>query len=67
MSERSISSPPSQTALPAMLWPPPRTATSRPCWVANFTHWTTSSAVLQRAISAGFRSIIAFQIARTLS
>ena len=35
--ERSIISPPSQTALPAMLCPPPRTATSRSCARANRT------------------------------
>ena len=35
--ERSIIRPPSQTALPAMLWPAPRTATSRSCSRANFT------------------------------
>jgi hypothetical protein len=67
INDRSISSPPSHTALPAMLWPPPRTATSSPCCLANFTHSTTSSVDRQRAISAGLRSIMAFQIARTLS
>src|SRR6185503_6493027 len=44
-----------------------RTATSSPCCFANFTHATTSSVVRQRAIRAGLRSIMAFQIARTLS
>ena len=37
ISDRSISRPPSQTALPAMLWPPPRTASSRSCSRANLT------------------------------
>jgi hypothetical protein len=34
---RSINRPPSPTALPAMLWPPPRTATVRSCSFANRT------------------------------
>ncbi len=51
--DRSIISPPSHTALPAMLWPPPRIETSTLCLPANLTAWTTCSADVQRAISAG--------------
>ncbi len=65
--ERSIMSPPSQTALPAMLWPPPRTARSRSCFRAKLTARITSAAPAQRTIKAGRLSIIAFQIARTPS
>ena len=39
---RSIIRPPSQMALPATLWPPPRTLTIRPCSRANVTALTTS-------------------------
>ena len=34
--DRSIIRPPSHTALPAMLWPPPRTATRSLCSRAKF-------------------------------
>jgi hypothetical protein len=47
-------------ALPAMLWPPPRTATGRRCSFAKASAASTSAVPLQRAISAGRRSIIAF-------
>ena len=67
ISERSISRPPSQTALPAMLWPPPRTASRSFASRANLTVLTTSAALIQRATTAGRRSIIAFQIVRAAS
>ena len=43
ISERSMRRPPSQTALPAMLWPPPRTATSSFSSRASLTACMTSS------------------------
>jgi hypothetical protein len=67
IAERSIMRPSSQTALPAMLCPPPRIETSRLCLRANLTAWTTSLGDAQRAISAGLRSIMAFQICRASS
>ena len=67
ISERSISRPPSQTALPAMLWPPPRTARRSFSSRANLTALMTSAAPRQRATKAGRRSIIAFQIVRAAS
>ncbi len=67
MSERSIISPSSQTALPATPCPPPLIETSTPCSRANSTAAITSSAPAQRAISAGRRSIIAFQTRRAAS
>ena len=45
MADRSIIKPPSQTAFPAMLCPPPRTATSRSCAAARRTASVTSPAV----------------------
>ena len=42
--DRSIIRPPSQSALPAMLWPPPRTATRRLLSRAKLTALTTSAA-----------------------
>ena len=59
--------PPSQTARPAALCPPPRTATSRPCARATLTALTTSSVPAQRTISAGERSIMPFQTLRASS
>ncbi|MNC57948.1 hypothetical protein D3C75_1076460 [compost metagenome] len=67
MGERSIISPSSQTALPAMLCPPPRTDTSRLFCRAKLTACTTDSGELQRAMMAGRRSIMAFQICRASS
>ena len=60
--DRSIKSPPSQTALPAMLWPPPRTATSSSFSRAKLTAPMASAAPAQRTITPGRRSIMAFQI-----
>ena len=63
-SDRSIIRPPSHTARPAMLWPPPRTEVSSRYLRAKRTAWTTSAVPVQRAIRPGRRSIIAFQIWR---
>ena len=56
--ERSIITPPSATARPATLWPPPRTEISSPLERAMPIAAATSAAPWQRAISAGRRSII---------
>ena len=60
--ERSIMRPPSQRALPAMLCPPPRTASTRSCRRAKRTACETSAVLVQLITSPGRRSIIAFQI-----
>ena len=65
--ERSITRPPSTTALPAALCPPPRTATCSPFSRAKFTQAITSATPAQRAISAGCLSAIAFQTRRAVS
>ena len=67
MSERSIISPPSVTALPATLCPPPRTESSRPASLAAFTASTTSAVFRQRAMSAGRLSIRPLWIMRAAS
>src|SRR5215475_2029050 len=51
--DRSIIRPPSQTALPETLWPPPRTDTNRPLFRAKFTAAITS------ALSTTWRPVIA--------
>ena len=61
ISERSITSPSSQTQCPAGLWPPPRTATSSPCARAKSNAVATSPAPVQRAITAGRRSTSALK------
>jgi hypothetical protein len=65
--ERSMTSPSSQAALPATLWPPPRTASGRPCSRAKATAAITSATSPQRVISAGRLSIIPFQTCRAKS
>jgi hypothetical protein len=65
--DRSITSPPSQRALPAMLWPPPRTATSSSCSRAKLTARMASAVPAQPTITPGRRSIMAFQIDRAES
>ncbi|RYF01262.1 MAG: hypothetical protein EOO78_10845, partial [Oxalobacteraceae bacterium] len=67
MADRSMTSPSSHKALPAMLWPPPRTASGRPWLRAKATAASTSAVPLQRAMKAGRRSIIAFQMLRASS
>ena len=67
ISDRSIITPPSQTAWPATAWPPPRTETSSSRSRAKRTASATSSAPAQRAISAGWRSIAPFQTRRASS
>src|SRR6478752_555745 len=63
-SVRSISTPVSQTPSPATLCPPPRTATGRSCSRANRIAAATSSGLMGRTISAGYRSIIPFHTNR---
>ena len=58
--------PPSLTALPATLWPPPLIDSSRSCSRAKLTASTTSAAPVHCTISAGRRSISPFQIARAV-
>ena len=53
ISDMSIIRPPSQTASPAMLWPPPRTDTRSRCWRAKRTACTTSAVPVQRSDEAG--------------
>ena len=65
--DKSIITPPSQTALPAMLWPPPRTESSAPVSRAKSTAALTSAAPAHRTMTAGRRSIIAFQTLRAAS
>src|SRR5213594_917941 len=62
ISDRSITRPSSHTAFPDTLCPPPRTAKANPWSLAKPIDWITSSASLHRTITAGLRSIIAFQI-----
>ena len=67
MAPRLIIRPSSPTDVPAKLWPPPRTAISssrsRPSAIAR----ATSPGVAQRAMSAGRRSMSAFQTVRASS
>ena len=65
--DRSIISPPSQTALPVMLCPPPFTDTKSRWSRANRTADITSATPAQRAINAGRRSIIPFHTRRASS
>ena len=67
ISERSIISPPSVTALPATLWPPPRTEISSPSLLPKLTASTTSAVCTQRAITAGCLSISPLWTRRTSS
>src|SRR5437773_50947 len=64
MPDRSMTTPPSHVEKPATLWPPPRTAMTRSCSRAKRTAVTTSSTRVHRAMSAGWRSAIAFQTTR---
>ena len=63
----TIINPPSQTAMPGVLWPPPRTETSSRWSRAKRTAAMTSATPPQRAISAGRRSIMPFQTRRVSS
>ena len=67
IAERSITIPSSHTAVPATLWPPPRTAISRSRSRAKRTAAATSAVPLQRAISRGRRSTVPFHTARASS
>ena len=60
--EKSIITPPAQSAVPAMLWPPPRTDSGSPLCRTKRTHAATSPESRGRTTSAGRRSITAFQI-----
>ncbi len=60
-------SPPSQTAFPAMLWPPPRIESRSRCSRATLTARMTSAVPAARMTAAGRLSIIAFQIVRACS
>ena len=64
---RSITRPPLHTQLPGMLWPPPRTDTSRLLVRAKLTALITSETPAQRAMSAGRLSTLAFQTLRASS
>ena len=59
--------PPSQTDRPGKLCPPLRTATGNPLSLAKPTAARTSATPVQRAISAGRRSIEPFQTFRWTS
>src|SRR5215813_2896300 len=61
MCERSITSPSPQTAVPAQLCPPPRTATRSSCSRAKRNATTTSFLSAQNATKEGRRSIRPFQ------
>jgi hypothetical protein len=67
IADRSIIRPPSQAALPAMLWPPPLTASRSWCSRAKFTARMTSAAPAARTIAAGRRSIMPFHNVRDTS
>jgi hypothetical protein len=60
--EKSIITPPEHSAVPAMLWPPPRTDSGNPLSRTKRTHATTSLLSRGRTTNAGRRSIMAFQI-----
>ena len=64
INERSSVSPPSDIEWPGRLWPPQRTAISRPASRALRIAVETSLTVRGRAISAGRRSAIAFHSVR---
>ena len=64
---RSTQMPASTTAEPVTPWPPPYTDSGRSCSRARFTAAATSSALLQRAISAGLRSIMPLKTLRASS
>ena len=65
--DRSITRPSSTVPVPATLWPPPRTATIRPCSRASRSATTTSLTPAHRATMAGRRSITPFQTERASS
>jgi hypothetical protein len=67
MAEWSMTMPPSHTAVPAMLWPPPRIDTRSSCSRAMARARAVSADPAHRATSAGRRSIDPFQTARASS
>ena len=62
-----MTSPSSQVECPAMLWPPPRTASGRPWARAAAIACATSSASRGWTIRAGWRSAAPFQMRRAAS
>ncbi|COU75668.1 Uncharacterised protein [Mycobacterium tuberculosis] len=66
IAERSITTPPSHSAVPATLCPPPRTAVTIPASTARRSTVRTSHASWHVAIKAGSRATCPFQMARTL-
>src|SRR5262245_56534255 len=67
IADRSITIPSSHVAVPATLWPPPRTAISRSRWRAKRTAAATSAVPRQRATNRGRRSMVAFHTTRASS
>jgi hypothetical protein len=67
MRRRSTTRPPSGSALPATLWPPPRTPSGRPVRRPKRIAAATSSTRSHWAITAGRRSIMALKIVRASS
>ena len=67
MRDRSMTMPPSQTEWPATLWPPPRTARSRPCVRAKLTDAITSAVPAHLTINPGRLSIDPFHTCRASS
>ena len=67
IADRSTTSPSSASASPATPCPPPRTPSGSSCATAKRTAAATSSGPAQRAIRAGRRSIMPFQIERASS
>jgi hypothetical protein len=63
----SITTPPSTSALPDTLCPPPLIETGRPASVAKASARRESSSVAHLATRAGRRSIIRFQMLRLAS
>jgi hypothetical protein len=67
MPARSMTTPSSTTPSPPPLCPPPRTAISASCERAKAIVRATSSALEQRTITAGLRSIMPLCTARASS
>lgn len=62
-----MTSPSAQIALPAILCPPPRTASTRPRSRAKLTAWITSAVPVHCTMTAGRLSTVAFQTVRAVS
>ena len=59
--------PPSHTALPATLWPPPRTESTRSCSRAKAMPRATSDGPAHTTMANGRRSIMPLKTARGVS